>query len=138
LAFEGSRQVAAKQLMAWLKQIHPPLLLDIRGGNAYRKGSIPEALNTGMDPAGFLPDGRGGPVVLLAAQSPNEQRLAAWIRRLRDARHEVFVLTGGLVAWRDAGGAVLNPETSYVKPGTVPFVIPKGLCDGDDPAQTYE
>lgn len=136
-ALDGWNNVDAEQLMKWLKQIQPPLLLDIRGSQTYREGSIPEALNTGMDPAGFLPDGRGGPVVLIPPQPIDRQYLAAWIERLTDHRHVVYVLVRGLSAWRNAGGEVVNPEEIYVKPGTVPFVIPKGLCEGNDPAQEY-
>jgi rhodanese-related sulfurtransferase len=137
-ASDGWQRIDAVKLMQWLKQSSAPLVLDIRGIDAYRNGSIAEALNTGADPVGFLPDGRGGAVVLIASQPVDRGRLAAWLARLHDSRHEVFVLEGGLPAWRDAGGEVIEQQQSYVKPGTVPFVIPKGLCEGDEPAQKYE
>ncbi len=130
--------IDAPELQRWLRQIDPPLLLDIRGGEVYSAGTMPEALNTGKDPKGFLADGRGGRVVLITSQPIDDGLLSAWVKRLKDARHEVFVLKGGMPAWEESGGAVIIPQQIYVKPGTVPFVIPKGLCEGDEPAQEYE
>lgn len=132
------RSISAPELMAWMREIYPPLLLDIRGSDQYLKGTIPGALNVGKDPEGFLPDGKGGPVVLFAPASPDPGNLARWIRRLESARHEVYLLQDGLEGWTRAGGELIKPEQVYVKPGTVPFVIPRGLCEGEEPAQEYE
>lgn len=134
----GAKPVSATELMAWLKKIYPPLVLDIRGSERYRKGTLPGALNAGRDPAGFLPDGKGGPVVLIVTESSDPAYLKRWTHRLRNARHDVYFLRGGMETWQRAGGRVIKPEQIYVKPGTVPFVVPRGLCEGAEPAQEYE
>ncbi|HEB95035.1 MAG TPA: hypothetical protein ENI96_01230 [Sedimenticola thiotaurini] len=137
LAEPGWPQIAPRQLSRLLHEPVPPLLLDIRGRGAYLAGTLPQALNAGTDPAGFLPDGRGGDVVLISDDSVERERLAAWIRRLTNAHHRVFILQGGVAAWRAAGLPLVQAEQNYVRPGTVPFIIPRGLCEGDEPAQEY-
>lgn len=121
-------------LAEWLAQADPPLVLDVRGTEAYRAGTVPGALDAGRDAAGFTPDGRGGAVVLIAGAS---DALPGWRARLTAAGHAVYLLQGGMVAWRDAG-LPLEFGTRYVRPGTVPFVIPRGLCEMNEPAQVFE
>ena len=133
----GWEPISAQELNRRLHSPLPPLLLDIRGREAYLAGTLPQALNAGTDPAGFLPDGRGGDLVLITGQPPERARLAPWIRRLVDAHHRVFLLQGGVPAWRAAGLPLIASEQTYVRPGTVPFIIPRGLCEGDEPAQEY-
>ena len=118
-----------------LDRREPPLLLDIRGRAAYLDGSLAGAIDAGRDPAGFLPDGRGGEVVLLPG---GEQDLGAWYRRLADYGHRVYLLSGGIEEWRAAGLPVERPEVSFTRPGTVPFVIPRGLCELNEPAEVFE
>jgi len=113
----------------------PPLLLDVRGRKAYLQGSVPAALNAGSDPAGFLPDGRGGDVVLI---SEADVPLEAWLTRLSDFNFRVKILKGGFTAWQAAGLPVEQHAASYTRPGTVPFVIPRGICEPAEPAQVYE
>jgi 3-mercaptopyruvate sulfurtransferase SseA len=77
-------------------------------------------------------------VVLLVGEKADSSTLAAWTKRLADAGHPVWVLAGGLAAWRAAGGSVEIPDTHYSQPGRTPFLIPKGLCEGNAPAQVFE
>ncbi len=128
----------AARLMAWLDSPDPPLVLDVRGREAYRSGSLPGAFDAGSDPQGYLPDQSGDPVVLLAEQTLEPGRLAAWSARLSDAGHSVWLLQGGVAAWIERGGAIEKPEAAYAQPGRVPFLIPRGLCEGGEPAQVFE
>jgi len=134
----AANAIDALQLMAWLASPDPPQVIDVRGRQAYRSGSLPGAFDAGSDPMGYLPDRNGDPVVLLAAQTLEPERLAAWTARLADAGHPVWLLTGGLAAWIEGGGAIEQPGASYTQPGRVPFLIPRGLCEGGEPAQVFE
>lgn len=121
-------------LAEWLAQADPPLVLDVRGTEAYRAGTVPGALDAGRDATGFTPDGRGGAVVLIA---DTNDPLPGWRACLAAAGHAVYRLQGGMAAWREAG-LPLEFGTRYVRPGTVPFVIPRGLCEMNEPAQVFE
>ncbi len=137
LAGQAWERIEADELNRRLHSVTPPLVLDIRGRDAYLAGSLPQALNAGTDPAGFLPDGRGGDLVLITPQPLDEAQLQPWVKRLVNAHHRVWVLRGGIDAWRAAGLPLVETEQVYTRPGTVPFVIPRGLCEGAEPAQEY-
>lgn len=127
--------VAPQALADWMNRPNPPLLLDIRGRAAYLDGTVSGALDTGIDPAGFLPDGRGGDAVLISAPT---QDFEPWYARLADYGYRVHVLNGGIADWRAGGLPVERPETSFVRPGTVPFVIPRGICELNKPAEVFD
>ena len=124
-----------ESLSKWLDEHDPPLLLDVRDRAAYRDGTLPGALDAGTDPAGFLPDSRGGDVVLVLS---DDAQLAPWRLRLTDFGYRVHVLAGGMSAWRAAGFPVQRPETEFVRPGTVPFVVPRGICEINEPAEVFD
>ena len=126
--------VDATTLNAWLNDQDPPLLLDVRPRAEYLAGTIPGALDAGSDPEGFLPDARGGVAVLLTAESTP---LASWHDRLSGFGYEIHVLQNGIAAWRAAGLPVEVPQAEFVRPGTVPFVIPRGICEMNEPAEVY-
>ncbi|MEJ2590121.1 MAG: rhodanese-like domain-containing protein [Candidatus Thiodiazotropha sp.] len=130
--------IDARRLAAWLDTPDPPLVLDVRGREAYLAGTLPGAFDAGTDPKGYLPDHSGDPVVLLVPDTLDPGRLARWTARLADAGHPVWLLTGGMAAWVEAGGAVEQPDAAYAQPGRVPFLIPRGLCEGGEPAQVFE
>ncbi len=130
--------ISAQRLRIWLDGPDPPLILDVRGRHAYRSGTLPGAFDAGTDPMGYLPDHSGDPVVLLTAATLDSLRLESWVARLSDAGHKVWLLSGGMTAWSSAGGQVEIPDTGYAQPGRVPFLIPKGLCEGGEPAQVFE
>ena len=130
--------IDALQLMAWLDSPDPPLVLDVRGRQAYLTGTLPGAFDAGSDPLGYLPDHSGDPLVLLTPDSLDHERLATWTARLVDAGHPVWLLTGGITAWIEGGGGIEQPDAAYAQPGRVPFLIPRGLCEGGEPAQVFE
>lgn len=130
--------ISAERLRAWLDQSDPPLILDVRGRADYRTKTIAGAMNAGGDPKGYLADGRGGRLVLLMRGEENSEDIAAWFTRLLNAGHDVWILQGGLAGWIEAGGATETPEFSYTQPGRVPFLIPRGLCEGGEPAHVFE
>ncbi|WP_162008600.1 rhodanese-like domain-containing protein [Thermochromatium tepidum] len=117
-----------------LTQDRPPLVLDTRGRTAYLTGTIPGALDAGTDPAGYLPDSRGGEVVLIIEPGTDP---APWMNRLLGFGYRVEVLAGGLSAWRAAGLPVVDPQSSFARPGSRPFVIPRGLCEMNTPADRF-
>ncbi len=138
LEARGYGVVQAPELARWLGTAEDRLLVvDVRERAAYRTGTIPGALYAGSDPAGFLPDGRGGAVVLLISHPPDSQRLGDWVRRFGNAGHRVHVLEGGLPAWGRAGYTVETPQEYLARPGNVPFVIPRGICENKPPIQAF-
>lgn len=126
--------ISAVELARRATERVPPLILDLRDADAYSVGTIPGALRGGFDPEGFLPDGRGGTAVLI--EPGDAPRRAAWARRLRGAGYTVLVLAGGFSAWRAAGLPVETPG-GFAVPGTTPFIIPRGLCEQNEPAQEH-
>ncbi len=135
---EVPASVSASELARRLQQgADPPLVLDVRGDQAMRDGTIPGALNVGTNPDGFLPPATNQLIVLLVSQPVDPALVRAWAGRLQAAGHPVSVLEGGLPAWRAAGLTVAPREQSYVRPGTVPFVVPRGLCEMNEPAQEF-
>lgn len=115
-----------------------PLVLDVRGREAHREGTVPGAVHVGTNPAGFLPPASDMPVVLVLSEPYDPAYLQAWARRLEDAGLSVRWLEGGLPAWRAAGFSLAKPEHAYRKPGTVPFIVPRGLCEMEAPAQEFK
>jgi hypothetical protein len=61
-----------------------------------------------------------------------------WDQRLVGFGYRVRALDGGLAAWRAAGLTVVRPEAGFARPGTVPFVIPRGLCEMNTPADRFD
>jgi len=127
--------IGPEALAKWLDEPEPPIVLDVRGRAAYLQGTVAGALDAGTDPAGFLPDSRGGDAVLILAEGA---RLESWRARLTHHGYRVHVLAGGMPAWSVAGFSVERPEQGFVRPGTVPFVIPRGICELNEPAQVFE
>ena len=50
---------------------------------------------------------------------------------------EAARLSFGLDAWRAAALPVEVPQSEFMRPGTVPFVIPRGICEMNEPAEVY-
>ena len=130
--------ISAEALAERLDSTRPPLILDIRGREKYLEGAIPGALDAGTEPAGFLPDNSGDFLVLIVTDSSAIDYIAPWVARLHKAGHPVLVLDGGFISWRNSGRPIVQPEVSFTRPGTVPFLIPRGLCEGGEPAQVFE
>ena len=130
-------RISASDLMAWLDSDDPPLVLDTRGRDAYRAGSLPGAINAGRNPLGYLPDNSREPVVLILPKAADATFVEGWRRRLADAGHPVLLLEGGLEGWRAVGGPIEQPGATYADPSRVPFLIPRGLCEGNEPAHIF-
>jgi|GEM_PF-3200314 len=114
-------------------------VLDIRPKSDYLRGSLPGAISVPSDPVGFIADGRGGPVLLIAGADVAPASLANWYRRLEGFGFSpIHQIEGGFKAWVAAGGPVQKPADVYVKPGTLPFIIPRGICELNTPALVYD
>ncbi len=131
-------RISAERLQLWVDGTDPPLVLDVRGKESYQKGTLPGAVNAGRDPLGYLPGNGKEPVVLVVPRAADSRFIEAWRHRLADAGHKVWILDSGFDAWKALGGTVVTPDVIYTEPGRVPFVIPKGLCERNDPAHIYK
>ncbi len=131
------QDISPQVLAEKLRQDQPLLLLDIRDRTHYEITSLPGAVFAGSDPRGYLPNAKGGEVVLVTTSPPQQQQLQQWSARLIDFHFQVFVLKGGIQLWQQQGRPVMHRLQSYVIPGTVPFVIPRGLCESNKPAQEF-
>ncbi len=131
-------RISAEKLQAWLDGADPPLVLDVRGKESYQKGTLPGAVNAGRDPLGYLPGNGKEPVVLVVPLAADSRFIEAWRHRLADVGHKVWILDSGFDAWKAVGGTVVIPDVTYTEPGRVPFVIPRGLCERNDPAHIYK
>jgi rhodanese-related sulfurtransferase len=131
----GPQSIDPIALDQWLDDRDPPLMLDVRSRAEYLAGTVPGALDAGSNPDGFLPDSQGGVAVLVTTEAT---LLEAWHARLSAFGYQVHVLDGGLPAWRAAGLPVEQPEPGFVRPGTVPFVIPRGICEMNEPAEVFK
>lgn len=78
-------------------------IVDIRTPEEFAKGSLPNARNL---PAEKVKDGAGAlkkdkPVIVVCANGRSASKAAAQLRS--NGFNDVFVLGGGLAAWREAG-----------------------------------
>jgi thiosulfate/3-mercaptopyruvate sulfurtransferase len=126
--------VSPQALSKRLAGPNPPLVMDTRGRAAYLEGSVSGALDVGPDPAGFLPDSRGGEAVLVLEPGADP---TPWSERLIGFGYRVQALETGMPGWRAAGLPVATPESSFVRPGSVPFVVPRGQCEMTAPAESF-
>lgn len=131
LASAAEREVTPRTLQRWMERPDAPIMLDLRPPSE-DGGGLPGALAVGPDPGGFRAGAGVSAAVLVGDASP--ESLAAWRRHLEGQGLTVWTLRGGLQAWREAGLPVTEPDT-YTRPGDVPFVIPRGLCEMNTPAQ---
>jgi cysteine synthase/rhodanese-related sulfurtransferase len=101
-------EVAAAQ--TWITETHP-LIIDLRGSYAFAALHLPGSVNL-VDEVfadlvrGGLPVGPERPVLLVCPVGERSARYAALLTRLGhpDARS----LTGGIIAWRDAGAPLVS------------------------------
>ena len=130
--------ISAETLKRWQDSGRAMMILDVRGREAYQQATLSGAINGGKDPAGFLPGSSRDPVILIIPEKVDISFILSWVKRLQSTQQDVRVLTGGIKEWIAQGGAVVQPKNIYTKPGTVPFLIPKGLCEGSEPAQSFK
>lgn len=79
------------------------VVVDVRTPQEFATGSLPGARNVPLDKLGEkMPDfKKDKPVIVVCASSSRAGRAAAQMRASGYA--EVYVLAGGVAAWRDAG-----------------------------------
>ena len=79
------------------------VVVDVRTPQEFATGSLPGARNVPLDKLGEkMPDfKKDKPVIVVCASSSRAGRAAAQMRASGYA--EVYVLAGGVTAWRDAG-----------------------------------
>lgn len=116
----------------------PPLILDARGRDQYALGTVPGAINAGREPKGFLPSTGSGPLVLILKKGATSYLKRSWSERLSPYGYKISILNGGFEAWQAAGLPVEIPASGHIKPGSTPFIIPRGLCEINSPAQVRE
>ena len=114
------------------------IVLDLRGRRAYLTGTVPGAIDPGNSPEEFRLDARGGIVVLVTEKGAMDKNAEKWVKALCRSNIDVRVLKGGVAGWLAAGLKLEKPEDRFIRPGTVPFVIPRGLCEMNEPAQVFE
>ncbi len=137
-AQESWQSISADTLQTWIQDGKNLEIIDVRGKSAFYSGTIQGAINAGSDPKGYLPSDHSDPIVLIIPYPVNALVTAQWIARLQHDDDQVSVLDGGIEAWLARGGELVKPENYYTRPGTVPFLIPKGLCEDGEPAQVFE
>ncbi|MGA5503983.1 pyridoxal-phosphate dependent enzyme [Streptomyces umbrinus] len=100
---DGARQ--------WLASEHPPLVVDLRGPHAYTALHIDGSVNI-VDELfdelvrGGLPFSKNRPVLLACPVGEKSARYAALLTRM--GHPDVRSLSGGIVAWRDAGAPLVR------------------------------
>lgn len=116
----------------------PPLILDVRGRAEASVATIAGAINAGIEPDGFRPDGKGDRVILVTSWPPAPAVIESWRQRLESFGYGVSVLDGGFAAWREAKLPLDEGAGRLIRPGSVPFTIPRGLCESNTPAQVFQ
>lgn len=113
-------------------------VIDVRERVAYLSGTVTGAVHAGTAPEGYIGDGRGGPVLVITQGDASAELLEQWEERLSTFGHDpIYFLDGGFASWVKVDGPVHLPEGAFAIPGTLPFVIPRGLCELNTPAKVY-
>ncbi|ROR31972.1 rhodanese-like domain-containing protein [Inmirania thermothiophila] len=130
--------VDAAALARWLEAGEAVTVIDLRPQGDYLAGTPVGALHA--DPARpeavGLPEGGGRAVLLLPADA-DEGLVARWGAALARTGYRAYRLAGGVEAWKAAGLALEVPGVGRVRPDSVPFVVPRGLCEMNTPAQVF-
>lgn len=114
------------------------LVIDLRPADDYMAGTVAGALHGEPDPGEFVPPGDVREAVLLPPDDDHTGVADAWVERLASLGLRVMLLEGDPDAWRAAGVALQRPgPPSYADPGSVPFVVPRGICEHLPPVQEY-
>ncbi|MFC4372694.1 pyridoxal-phosphate dependent enzyme [Nocardia halotolerans] len=96
------------EALAELERTGRPTVVDTRGAMAYRVGHVPGSLNIRDDQLDDMftqgmPFPRSRPVVFVCPVGETSLRFAA---QARHAGYDAYSLSGGILAWRDAGFAL--------------------------------
>lgn len=102
--------VDAAEARAWISQ-ERPTVIDLRGGFAFAAAHIEGSINI-VDEVfaellhGGLPVGADQPVLLVCPVGEKSLRYSALMRRM--GHRDVRSLSGGVIAWRDAGAPLVR------------------------------
>lgn len=76
--------------------------------------------------------------VLIIDQTSGAREVAVTLERFGQAGCTLHHLSGDAADWIAAGLAVPSAPRGTVRPGEVPFVIPRGLCEPGEPVQIFD
>lgn len=130
-AIEQSIAIMSPEELAALQATSdtPPFIIDLRPEADFSAGTIAGALHGESDPDAFAPPGHILETVLIPSTDADGAAVPAWAERLRQLGIRPFVLEGDPQHWLDAGVRMERPGPAYTDPGTVPFVVPRGICE---------
>lgn len=138
----GKRQMTPAQLNQALSDdvAASILVLDTRARQDFLAGTIPGAVNTDMLQKkidGTHEDRQNAYIVVVTKKGRLDSARQAWVKRLCDRDIETRILQGGTDSWQAQGFGLELPEERLTLPGTVPFIIPRGLCEMNEPVQEF-
>lgn len=124
---EGFSNITAKELRRWMDQKEDLILLDTLPKDVFEQRHLPGAQNACVYQVTFpsevdvlVPD-RSRVVVVYGSSSNSYDALTAAEKLVRLGYLKIFLLTGGLLAWREAGyalegrGSEPSDESSWLK-----------------------
>lgn len=115
----------------------PPVVIDLRPEADFAAGTVAGALRGEPDPGMFAPPGDIREAVLIPPPDADGAAVPHWADRLHQLGIRPLVLGGGPQGWRDAGVRMERPGPVYSDPGTVQFVVPRGICENLPPVLQY-
>jgi thiosulfate/3-mercaptopyruvate sulfurtransferase len=117
------------------------LLIDTRSRRDFLVGTLPTAITVGKLQdiiAGSHEDRQDAYVVILTKDGGLDDTTLDLVERLCAEGVETWLLQGGINGWLAAGIGLEKPEDRLTVPGNVPFVIPRGLCEMNEPILEYK
>lgn len=120
-----AQAVDPQQARALMQQGDHLHTVDLRPRRDFLQGTLPGAVHLDWEQLVRLVPEPEAELLLIGVPA------AADMAELRHYRR-VYVLQGGIAAWREAGFALVKPRET--KPA---FVIPRGLCEMNEPAMRY-
>jgi rhodanese-related sulfurtransferase len=138
----GTQQVSPAALSQTLMEGNDAnlLLIDTRSRHDFLVGTLPTAITVGKLQdiiARTHEDRQDAYVVVVTKDGGLDDTTLEWVERLCAEGVETWVLQGGINGWLAAGIGLEKPEDRLTVPGNVPFVIPRGLCEMNDPVLEY-
>ncbi len=139
----GTQEITPAQLDQILVegQNEDYLLLDVRSQERFFSGTIPGAINIGklqeILADNTHQDVENRSVVIVSEDGSPDNTVVEWIMQLCERDVDVWILKGGVQDWNAQGLLLENPMERLTTPGTVPFVVPRGLCEMNTPALEY-
>jgi hypothetical protein len=112
------------------------LIIELRGDDAVHATMIDGAMRSADIRDDEIPD--PCTVVLVTDSGTEVAAIATAVVRFRAAGCAPRRLAGDADAWRAAGLTAPAQPRGQRRPGEVPFIVPRGLCEGKEPAQVFE